>query len=275
MMTRTTIDRLTVKTLDQRFQRELETGFEIAPRIAQGILNLAKEIFGLDSGATNHFRLRPGQIRQVIAASTAFHGPPLEETDMVTVTWTIDAGEDDLAVLREHDQVALRRVRILRLIDEALEQGGVPTQEDLAWVLQVSVRTIRSNIAALKAEGYAMVTRGMLQGAGRGQTHKVLIVELYLKRYTYTEIMRRTRHSSQAIKRYLQSFSRVVMLTRKGLNAGEISHAVGISERLTQEYLTLYEHYNTPEYQDRLHEMVHMISSSALTFAITAKKGAR
>ena len=37
-MTRTTIDRLTVKTLDQRFRRELETGFEIAPRVAQGIL---------------------------------------------------------------------------------------------------------------------------------------------------------------------------------------------------------------------------------------------
>ena len=62
-MTRTTIDRLTVKTLDQRFRRELETGFEIAPRVAQGILNLAKEVFGLDSGAANHFRLRPGQIR--------------------------------------------------------------------------------------------------------------------------------------------------------------------------------------------------------------------
>lgn len=274
-MTRTTIDRLTVKTLDQRFRRELETGFEIAPRVAQGILNLAKEIFGLDSGATNHFWLRPGQVRQVIAASTAFHGPPLEETDMVTITWTIDAGEDDLAVLREHDQVALRRVRILRLIDEALEQGGVPTQEDLARVLQSSVRTIRSDIAALKAEGYAVATRGMLHGAGRGQTHKVLIVELYLKRHTYTEIMRRTRHSSQSIKRYLQSFSRVVMLTRKGLIVGEISHAVGISEKLTQEYQDLYHRYDQPAYQDRLDEMVHMISNSAVRSAKTAKKGAQ
>jgi hypothetical protein len=274
MMTRTTIDRLAVKTLDQRFRHELETGFEIAPRVAQGILNLAKEVFGLDSGATKHFRLRPGQVRQVIAASTACHGPPLEATDMVSVTWTIDAGEEDLAVLRKHGHVALRRVRILRLINEALEQRGVPTQEDLSRVLHVSVRTVRADIAALKAEGYTVTTRGMLQGAGRGQTHKVIIVELYLKRYTYTEIMRQTRHSSQAIKRYLQSFSRVVMLTRKGLNTGEISHAVGTSERLTQEYLTLYKHYNTPEYQDRLQEMVHMISHNALKFATTAKRGA-
>ena len=273
-MTRTTIDRLAVKTLDQRFRQELETGFEIAPRVAQGILNMAKEVFGLDNGATNHSRLRPGQIRQVVAASNALHGPPLEQTDMVTITWTIDVGEEDLAVLREHGHVALRQVRILRLIGEALEQGGVPTQEDLARALQVSVRTIRADIAALKAKGYAVTTRGMLQGAGRGQTHKVVIVELYLKRFTYTEIMRRTHHSSQSIKRYLQSFSRVVMLTRKGLNRQEISHAVSISEKLTQEYLDLYHRCDLPEYQGRLDEMAAMISNGAAKTTVAAKKGA-
>lgn len=273
-MTQTTIDRLAVKTLDQRFQHELESGFEIAPRVAQGILNLAKEVFGLDSGAANDYQLRPGQIRQVVAASSAVHGPPLAQTDMVTVTWTIDAGEEDLTVLREHDHVALRRVRILRLIEEALEQGGVPTQEDLARALQVSVRTIRADIAALKAAGYAVTTRGMLQGAGRGQTHKVIIVELYLKRFTYSEIMRRTHHSSQSIKRYLQSFSRVVMLTRKGLNKQEISHAVGISEKLTQEYLDLYQRNDLPEYQGRLDEMMAMISQSAANTIVVTKKGA-
>ena len=58
-------------------------------------------------------------------------------------------------------------------------------------------------------------------------------MELYLKRHTYSEIMRQSRHSAYAIKRYIQTFSRVVLLSRKGLALGEISHAVGISERLT------------------------------------------
>ena len=107
-MTRTTIDRLAVKTLDQRFRHELETGFEIPPRVAQGILNLAKEVFGLDSSVINHFRIRPGQVQQVVAAASALHGPPLAQTDMVTITWTIDAGEEDLAVLKEHGHVARR-----------------------------------------------------------------------------------------------------------------------------------------------------------------------
>jgi hypothetical protein len=274
-MTRTAIDRLAVKTLDQRFRHELETGFEIAPRVSQGVLDLAKEVFSLDAvSADGSGRLRPGQIRQVIAAAGAPHGCPLRQTAMVEVTWTFDAGEEDLDVLRRHGSTALRRVRILRLIDEALDQGGEPTQEDLAKVLGVAARTVRSDIAALKAEGHLVATRGKLRGVGRGQSHKVLIVELYLKRYTYTEIMRRTRHSAYAIKRYIQTFARVVMLERKGLNVGEIAYAVSISERLTQEYLDLYQRYDTPEYQDRLAEMVQMVSSSAQKSTIGPKKGA-
>jgi hypothetical protein len=268
-MSRTATDRLAVKTLDQRFRYELETGFEMAPRVAQGILETAKNVFNLDavSGAQNS-RLRPGQILQVIAAAGAPHGRPLRETEMVEVVWTIDAGEEDLEVLSEHGRQALRRVRILRLVDEALDQGGEPTQEDLGKALGVTARTIRSDIAALKSEGYHVATRGKLRGVGRGQTHKVVIVEYHLKRRTYTEIKRRTRHSVTAIKRYIQTFGRVVMLKRKSLSVSEIAFAVSISERLTEEYLALYQRYNIPEYQDRLAEIVQRASGEA-------KKGAK
>lgn len=273
-MERSTIDRLAVKTLDQRFRRELETEFEMAPRISQGILDLAKEVFSLDAVSTDRAgRLRPGQIRQVIAAADAPHGRPLNQARMVEVVWTIDAGEEDLDVLRQHGRTALRRVRVLRLADEAQDQGGHPSQEDLAKALGVSARTVRADIAALTAAGYCVPTRGKLQGVGRGQTHKVLIVELYLGRYTYTEIVRRTRHSAYAIKRYIQTFGRVVLLTRRGLSVPEIAHAVGISERLTQEYLSLYQRYDVPEYQDRLAEIVQMLSGGIREADAAAKRG--
>jgi DNA-binding Lrp family transcriptional regulator len=275
-MSRTTSDRLAVKTLDQRFRYELETGFEMAPRIAQGILEAAKSAFSLDA-VTGHQngRLRPGQIRQVIAAVGAPHGRPLRETEMVEVIWTIKAGEEDQKVLKEQGAQGLRRVRILRLVDEALAQGGEPTQEDLGKALGVTARTIRSDVAALEADGYRVATRGKRQGIGRGQTHKVIIVELYLKRHTYTDIKRRTRHSAAAIKRYIRTFGRVVMLKRKGLSVSEIAFAVGISERLTEEYLDLYDRYNTVEYRARLAEMVQMVGGGPQTCGQRPKKGAR
>lgn len=274
-MVRTAIDRLAVKTLDQRFRHDLETGFEMAPRVAQGILELAKEVFSLDAVSTDGSgRLRPGQIRQVIAAAGAPHGRPLDQTEMVEVTWTLDAGEEDLEVLSRYDASALRRVRILRLVEEALDQGGEPTQEDLAKALGVSDRTIRSEIATLEAADHRVATRGKLRNVGRGQSHKIPIVKLYLKRHTYTEIMRQTHHSPYAIKRYIQTFGRVVMLTRKALSCSEIAHAVGISERLTEEYLDLYQKYNVPEYQQRLDEIVQMVSGGAQPASPEAKKGA-
>lgn len=142
-MSRTTSDRLAVKTLDQRFRHELETGFEIPPRVAQGILEAAKAVFNLDAVTGEPpDRLRPGQIRQVIAAAGAPHGCPLQELEMVEVVWTVDAGAEDGAVYEAHGTQALRRIRILRLVDEALDQGGEPTQEDLAKALGVTARTI-------------------------------------------------------------------------------------------------------------------------------------
>jgi biotin operon repressor len=194
---------------------------------------------------------------------------------MVEVVWTVDAGEEDPEVLREHDSTALRRVRILRLVDEALDQGSEPTQEDLGKALGVTDRTIRSDVAALEVEGYRVATRGKRRGAGRGQTHKVIIVELYFKRHTYTEIKHRTRHSVSAIKRYIQTFGRVVMLTHKGLSVSEIAFAVGISERLTEEYLGLYQRYDILEYQARLVGIVQMVSGGLSKSAKGLKKGAR
>jgi DNA-binding Lrp family transcriptional regulator len=192
---------------------------------------------------------------------------------MVEVVWTLKAGEEDQEVLRDQGAQALRRVRILRLVDEALAQGGEPTQEDLAKALGVTARTIRSDVAALEADGYRVATRGKRQGVGRGQTHKVIIVELHLKRHTYTEIKRRTRHSVTAIKRYIRTFGRVVMLKRRGLSVSEIAFAVGISERLTEEYLDLYERYDTAEYRARLAEMVQMVSAGGQRPSETPKKG--
>lgn len=274
-MSRTAVDRLGVKTLDQRFRYELERGFEMAPRVAQGVLETAKEVFGLNGVPRERgHRLRPGQIRQVIAAADAPHGPSLEQTEMVEVTWTLDAGQEDLEVLKTHGSQALRSVRILRLVEEALDQGGAATQEDLAKALGVTARTIRGDIADLEAQGYRIATRGKLRGVGRGQTHKEAIVELYLKRYTYTEIMQRTRHSAYAIKRYVRSFGQVMMLAGKGLSTPEIAYAVGISERLVEEYLELHRRYDVPTYQDRLAEIVQMIGGSPPASSGDAKRGA-
>jgi len=235
MTSNASIQRWMVKTPEQRFLRELQEGFQYAPRVAQAILEEAKEhLLGIND------RLRPGQVRVILAKKGAPHGRPLDETETVEVIWTINAGDEDLQVLEEHDSIALRRIRILRLLDEALAQGAAATQEDLAWALHVSVSTIKRDFKALRAEGHYLPSRGNLQGIGRGQTHKAQIVELWLQGLTYDQIARRTRHAVSSIKRYINTFIRVVWLQRHDYTEEQIAHLLQIGTALTAEYLALY-----------------------------------
>jgi hypothetical protein len=187
-------------------------------------------------------------------------GKPLAATRKIAVVVTVDGGLEDLEVQRQFGGGALRRARILRMAEEAVDQGGVLTQEDLARVLRAGVRTVRRDVSALRGEGHWVPTRGTLKEIGRGQSHKAKIVELHLQGKTYSEISRQARHTPSAIKRYVETFGRVVVLWEKGVREpGEIGYLVGVSGRLVQQYLELRERYDRPEYRDRLEEIAQQV----------------
>ena len=252
------------KTPEQRFLQVLEADFGQPRRVSEAILEEAQAcLFGQASA------LRPGQVRVLLTAMEAGHGRTLRETKLKEVMWTVDAGQEDLQVQQESGLAGLRRVRIQRLADEAVAQGGVATQEDLARALNVSTRTIKRDSKALEAEGIYLPTRGRLKGIGRGQTHKAQIVGRWLRGETYDQIQLHTRHSLVSIKRYVQSFVRVVDLHQQGMPESQIAFVLQISNYLVGEYLALYRQHDTVEYQARLKEQIERLRR-----APGAKKGA-
>lgn len=262
------VQRLASKTPQECFLQQLQEEFHYAPRIARVILEEAQAHLLGDEQP-----LATGQMRFLLAKREANPGRPLGETAKVVVTWTVDAGLEDLEVLEAHDAIALRRVRLLRLLDEALAQGGVATQEDLARALQTSVSTIKRDFAALRAEGIYLPSRGHLHGIGRGQTHKAQIVELWVLGATYDQIARRMRHAVCSIQRYVQTFVRVLWLRRQGYSDREISYLLQIGLSLTAEYLALCERYDTEDYGERLD--ARLASLHGTKAQSVSKKGAR
>lgn len=100
-----------------------------------------------------------------------------------------------------------------------------------------SVRTIKRDIKAIKFRGAEVITRGVLHNIGRGQTHKVQIIHLYLEGHTYSEIRRKTHHSTGAIKRYLESFVKVLLAQRRRIyQSRAISQVTGLSEYVVSQY---------------------------------------
>ena len=157
--------RLALKTPEASLLHVLQSEFNFSYREAREVIQVARELLGLDQASGP---VRPGQIRLVVASLQAPFGPPLSQTDRVEVTLTLDAGSEDLEVQAQQGRAALRQGRILRLLEEALEQGGVLTEEDVARALQVSRRTIERDIHLLSQAGHLIQTRGHLKGVGRG-----------------------------------------------------------------------------------------------------------
>jgi len=98
--------------------------------------------------------------------------------------------------------IAYRRNKELRLCDEAIDQGGVLTQEDLAILLGTSLSTIKRDDAYLMKKDTSLLTRGMMEDIGRSVSHKTKAVELYLKNYTLSGVNRSWRTSQ-----WLHSFT--------------------------------------------------------------------
>jgi hypothetical protein len=252
-MARRQRERLAEKTVERQFLYELETDFELAPATSRSVLETAQQVLLLSS---ENGEIREGQMRVTAVSVDEPSGKPLSAMKKVGVVVTLDGGMSDLEVMERFGGTGQRRVRLLRMTEEAVDQGGVLTQEDLARLLQTDVRTIRRDVAALRDEGHWVPTRGTVKEIGRGQSHKAKIVEMYLQRMTYTEIVRKVRHAPSSIKRYVETFGRVVVLWEKGIrDVGEVAYFVGLSRRLAGEYMILRERYDRPEYRDRLEEI--------------------
>jgi hypothetical protein len=257
--TSTTSERLAEKTPESAFLHVLQKEFGFPQRTARQILETAYEVL---LGGEGREQQRPGQVRMIVTSLKAPFGPSLAESAKVEVTLTIDNGKEDVEVKAKEGVEGLRRGRLLRITEEALEQGGVLTQEDLARALHVDRRTIVRDIQALEEEKHTISTRGAVKNVGRGQTHKVKIIELWLNREGYDKISRWVHHTPQAIKRYVNTFLRLVVMHRQGKDAKEIAFLTQSSVKLVQDYLDLYEKaLQQPNQSEKLEEELVRVST--------------
>lgn len=228
------LDRRQIKSSEGELLWELENSYSLSPKLSSSIMMTAKECL------LKEYSLREGQIEVTVIGVEERSGKLIEKMEKKKVRLTIDNGIEDIETLKEFGRTELRQIKIQRITDEAIEQGGVLSQEDLSKYLSCTVRTIQRDVKAIKKEGIEVVTRGYLHNIGRGQTHKVKIIGMYLDGKTYSEIKLTARHSSGAIKRYIESFTKVVMAQSKGIyERKEISSVTGISEGLVKQYLEL------------------------------------
>ena len=172
----------------------------------------------------------------------------------------------------------LRQRQIERMAQEALDQGALLTAEDFAFrIFNCGLRTISRDLQTLAAQGRVVPLWSQQKDVGRALSHRVQAIELYLQRHTFTQIRQRIRHSYLAIANYVTTFSLVIAHTWDGHSVDEIAFLMQISASLVRQYQELYHRYDTPEYRERIAEIITLINPSQLEAASEpaedAKKG--
>ena len=99
---------------------------------------------------------QPQQATFLLPSASAPTGRPLHKDEIIEVIWTIAAPEDN-SISGKADR---RRHRLLRLLREATAQFAAPPIAALSTALDVSERTIKRDLAALRAAGHPVSTRG-------------------------------------------------------------------------------------------------------------------
>lgn len=266
-------ERMNFKSQSANLKSEVIRGTGISPWEAGVLVDVVDRLYFNDP------QLRPckeGQVRITCLAATEGPGKPLEQCAKKSIVLTLFDDEDDkdFSVMSDSEVLQMRRRRLCRITEQAREQGGLLTQEDLAKYLMCSVRTIRRDIVALKKLGIVIPTRGQQQDIGPTVTHRALAVEKWLEGKEPVEIARNIKHSVRAVERYLESFKRVAWLhCRKGFNPLEAALAVSISAWLARWYIDVFHEYKgTPFLEQRMSEID--LIGAAMYIAQDEKKSA-
>lgn len=248
--------RFDIKTCETMLANIIKDGTSCSPFESYVIVDKAKEVFCIGE----HFEGRVLEAGQIVWHAVSFSEPPgkpLKKSQMKRIILTYIDQKADMEVYREYGLGARREVQILRMTTEAMEQGALLTQEDLAHILGSDVKTIRSDIRRIREEGVIVPTRGQQKDIGPGITHREKAhrekaIRLFLEGKEPLEIGRSIKHSLKSVERYIETFCRVVYCHK---HLGEMlpssilqtAFIVGVSTSLVNRYLDLKREYSTKD----------------------------
>lgn len=210
-------------------QKNYGLPFAASQLLASEIISLAKN---------NPYNVSAGQLLHTTIKYSEPAGKPLCECEKVNVTLTLYEPSEDLSMKNSFE---LKKERIHRITNQAYQQGGLLTIEEISIILTVSISTVKRAITSLRREGKFVPTRGSQLDIGRGNSHKVLVIKYFLDGLQSSKISRILHHRLESIERYIKDFYKVYISLKEGIGKDKISKVSGISGKVVKEYVEIIE----------------------------------
>jgi hypothetical protein len=230
-------NRLQAKSLDAQFMNEMISGLNCSPFEAEAIVEKVHQIYTPLLETTQG--LKPGQIQVVVIDASVAPNVPLAKAKQKLVTLTLQAGED-IETRSKGSVPELRQKRLCRMCQEAFQQGGLLTLEDLANLFNCGVRTLVNDLAVLRNKNIVPPLRSTTKDMGRAITHRRLIITLWLQGFEYSEIARKACHSVDSVANYVDKFKRCAALFTSGFDVPTVALMVKLSTALTHEFQRIH-----------------------------------
>jgi ABC-type transporter Mla MlaB component len=231
-------NRLQAKSLDAQFVNEMITGLNCSPFEADAIIEKVHEVFSPLFETSQG--IKPGQIQVSIVDASVAPNVPLARAKQRLVTLTLHAGQEDIETRKKGSVPALRQKRMCRMCQEAFQQGGLLTLEDLANLFNCGVRTLINDLADLRKINIVPSLRSTTKDMGRAITHRRLIISLWLQGFEYSEIAHKASHSVDSVGNYVDKFKRCAALFVSGVDVHAVALMVKLSTPLTQEFQRIH-----------------------------------
>jgi hypothetical protein len=252
-------DRLKQKQLDHQFINSLQQGMNCSMFEAKAIMNCVYDTY--QPFFDNASAMKPGQVLFEVVAIENGPQTKLSDCKMVSVILTLDSGADDLRERERHGVIGLRLHRLQRIANEAFQQGGVLTVEDIAnRLFNCGEKTLVRDLAVLKQQGILLPLRSTVKDMGRAVSHRTMIVREWLLGKEYSEIARKTNHSIEAVSSYIDKFKRVVCLAKDNHEIKTIAFLVKLSVPLTEQYYRIFN--DSPMVGHRKEELESLIKKT-------------
>lgn len=234
------LKRLESKNAKNAIIQKLSQDFNLTPIIAEAFYKQVSIYFQEHSNIS----LSSGEVSYEAVSSSEPAGKHIKLTRKVTVRLKLMDINTDFDALANYGLAGLRRHRIERLTRQTYDQSALLTYEDLALLLTTSPATVKRDIFFLRKDGKFIMTRGTKLDMGPGLSHKSIILDLYFKGYSFTDIELKTNHSETSVRRYLTDFIQVATLYKQYFSLQQIRTIAQKSDRLVREYCQIYDIYN-------------------------------
>jgi DNA-binding Lrp family transcriptional regulator len=209
-------------------------GEKIRQMFAQDIVRLVKEEFReLDS-------LEVGQVlwMGVHKDDRPSYGKNAKNTLMVPISLSLISHDDIEMMVEGYSNREIRERRIVRLFNEAYQQGALLSNADISALIGVSPTTVSKHTREfMEREKVVLPTRGIIHDLGMATTHKKIIIQLYVDGHLTPAIARITNHSEGAVDRYIRAFEKVNLL--KDNDVDYIHRVTSMSKWLIESYLAI------------------------------------